>query len=105
MSTIAAVGAATAIGAYSQSKEKMWLWGGVALASIIPYTFIFMKKTNSRLYSILKESGTDEELKAPIKEEATNRMKSWINLHRVRMALAFTSAAIFFVAKQYTKST
>ena len=58
MPILAAAGVATAIGAYSQSKEKMFLWGGVALASVVPYTLLVMKKTNSRLNNILKESGT-----------------------------------------------
>ena len=62
MPILAAAGVATAIGAYSQSKEKMFLWGGVVLASIIPYTLLAMMKTNNRLNNILKESGTAEEL-------------------------------------------
>ena len=104
MSNISAVGIATAIGAYFQSKEKMWLWGAAAFSSIVVYTLIFMKKTNVRLNIILKESGEAEELKAPEKEEASNKMKSWVNMHRVRVALTLVSAAIFFVAKQYTKT-
>ena len=105
MSIISAAGIATAIGAYSQSKEKMWLWGAAAFSSIVVYTLLFMKKTNVRLHVILKDSGEAEELKASEKEEANNKMKSWVNMHRVRLALTLTSAAIFFVAKQYTKNS
>ena len=105
MPILIVAGTAAAIGAYSSTKEKMWLWGAAAFSSIITYTFLVMKKTNARLNQILKESGEAEELKAPEKEEAVDKMQSWIGMHRVRLSLALASAAIFFVAKQYTKNS
>ena len=99
-----AVGTAAAIGAYSQSKEKTWLYGAAALASILPYTLLDMNKTNGDLNKSLKESGEATELEEPVKKTVTEKMHAWINMHSRRVVIALGSATIFFVAKQYTKS-
>ena len=57
MPKLGAIGAASAIAAYFQTKEKMWLAGAAVLMSVLPYTILFMKKTNDSLLKILKESG------------------------------------------------
>ena len=62
MSSLAIAGTFAAIGAYIQSKEKMWLWGGATIFSIVPYTLLIMRKTNSDLKNTLKESGEAAEL-------------------------------------------
>lgn len=49
-------GASTAVAAYIQSKEKMWLLGGATLFSTIPYTLFGMMKTNNKLNAILENS-------------------------------------------------
>ena len=60
MPILAVAGTLASIGAYSQSKEKMWLWGGALLFSIVPYTLLFMRKTNDQLNQTLKDSGEGE---------------------------------------------
>ena len=103
MPILIAAGAISAAAAYHQSKEKMWLVGGGILMSIVPYTILVMKKTNSNLNRILKESGDEPELKEPEKSTVIGSFGKWVNMHRGRVALALASSAVFFVAKQYTK--
>lgn len=95
-------GASTAVVAYLQSKEKIWLLGGATLFLTLPYTFFVMMKTNNRLNAIL-ENSPDAEVSEENKPTVLESLKRWVNLHRVRGVLALGSAAIFFLAKQYTK--
>ena len=104
MPVIMTLGTVSAIGAYSQSKEKMWLYGAAAFFSVLPYTLLVMMKTNNELNKSLKESGEAAELEEPVKKTVTEKMKSWVGMHRGRVVIALSSAAIFFVAKQYTKN-
>ena len=83
----------------------MWLYGAAALASILPYTLLVMKKTNGELNKALKESGDLAELEEPEKKSVTEKMKTWVNMHRGRVLIALGSAVVFSVAKQYTRST
>ena len=75
MPLLAGVGILSALGALFQSKEKMFLWGAGVLAAIKPFTQLFIQKTNNRLNQILKDAGQAEELEAPVKEEAKDKMK------------------------------
>ena len=104
MPVLCAAGTLAAIGAYSQSKEKMWLWGAALFFSVVPYTLLVMKKTNSQLNNILKESGEAEELEESDKATVKDKMSKWVKMHRGRVLIALSSAAVFFVAKQYTKA-
>ena len=103
MPLIALGGTVAAGAAYAKTKENLWLIGGATLISIIPFTFIVMKKTNDRLNAIL-DNCKDPELGEAEKEEVTSSFKRWINMHRGRVALALGAAGLFFAAKSVTKS-
>ena len=62
MPVVLSLGTLTGIGAYSQSKEKMWLYGAATIFAVIPFTFLVMKKTNDELKKVLRESGDKVEL-------------------------------------------
>ena len=103
MPILVAGGTISALAAYHQSQEKVWLVGAAVLASIVPYTLLVMKKTNTRLNAILKES-KEAELSECHKSTVPKSLKKWVNMHRGRVLLSLGAAAVFFVAKQYTKS-
>ena len=60
MPVIAGLGFISSLGAYHQTKQKLWLYGGFTLISIVPFTFLVMLKTNNYLLGVLKASGQEE---------------------------------------------
>ena len=100
MPIISLTGTLMAVGAYYQTKEKFWLYGGATLASIIPYTLLTMMKTNNYLNGVLKNSEDNqaelEEIDRPLVRE---KLKEWVSSHRVRVVLATAALGLFFWAK------
>lgn len=104
MPILVVAGSSTAIAVFFKTKEKAWLLGGATLFSIMPYTLLGMKKTNNCLNAILKES-CEADVEEDKKGTVINALKKWVKLHRVRGILALGSAAVFFLARQYTKGS
>lgn len=100
----AVVGSLASVAAYSQLKEKYWLYGGATLLSVVPFTFIFMMKTNNKLKGILKNT-TEPEVKEEEKQDIKDTMKKWCKLNTCRAVLATVAAAFFFVAKHQAKNS
>jgi hypothetical protein len=63
-----------------------------------------MMKTNNELNKALKDSGSAVELEADERVSTTEKMKKWVGLNAGRVVIGLTSATVFFVAKQYSKS-
>jgi hypothetical protein len=99
---LVATGAITAFAAYNESKEKMWLVGGATLLSVVPYHFLIRQTSIDKLGTILKES-EGAELTEIEKQPAIEAVKKWDCLIRGKFLFALGSAAVFFVARQYTK--
>jgi hypothetical protein len=60
----AILGSAAAALAFQRSGEKYWLYGAIALFSVIPYTFLAIMPTNKQLKAVLAESKGREEVEA-----------------------------------------
>lgn len=58
----ALLGSVAAAAAFRKSDEKYWLYGALALFSVIPYTFLFIMPTNKELKAILEQSALREEV-------------------------------------------
>ncbi len=99
----AMIGSAVAAAALRRSGEDYWLYGGVALFSVLPYTFLAIMPTNKQLQGLLDES-EKRALAGEEEERAVEGMKRWVKLHRVRALLALAAAGLFFVAGQLTKA-
>ena len=52
-----------ALKAYHQSKEPLWVIGGLAMFSIFPYTFVIMGKLNKDLNHEDKYTGAEVDIK------------------------------------------
>ena len=99
----ALLGSIAAAAAFQKSEEKYWLYGALALFSVVPYTYIAIMPTNKLLKDILEQSALREEVEAGKERAAAEGMKLWVKLHRVRGLLALGAAGLFFVAHQLTK--
>ena len=60
MPVIIGLGFISSLGAYHQTKQKLWLYGGFTLISIVPFTFLTALKTINYLHAALKALGQEE---------------------------------------------
>jgi cytochrome c biogenesis protein CcdA len=103
MPFVVLLGTGTAAAAFYKTRENYWIYGALALFSIIPYTFLAIMPTNNELNGVLAESkGEIEESKV---SSVVEGMKRWTKLHRVRGLLALGAAGLFFVARQLSKGS
>jgi hypothetical protein len=56
MPIISLLATGTGIAAYVKTKENYWLYGALAIFSVIPYTLIALMPLNNRLNKILDET-------------------------------------------------
>ena len=56
MPIISLLATGTGIAAYVKTKESYWLYGALAIFSVIPYTLIALMPLNNRLNKILDET-------------------------------------------------
>ena len=49
MPVVSLLGVGSALAAFQQSKEKCWIYGAIALFSILPYTFVALMPLNNKL--------------------------------------------------------
>lgn len=54
------LGTAAAGAALYHTGERYWLYGAVALFSVVPYTFLVIMPTNHRLNTLLEQSKREE---------------------------------------------
>lgn len=101
MPIISLLATGTGIAAYVKTKENYWLYGALAIFSVIPYTLIALMPLNNRLNKILDE--TQGEIPEEKVETVVEGMNKWVHLHRVRGLIALGAAGIFFIARQLGK--
>jgi hypothetical protein len=75
---LAVVGTLIAMAAWLQGDGLVWMWAGVILGAVIPFTLLIMWPTNKRL--------EDERLETS-SQEARNLLVRWGKLHAVRSVL------------------
>ena len=94
---IAAGTGASALKAYEVSKEPMWLIGGLAMMSVVPYTALFLRPLNNELLHEDKYTGAEIDISK--RDGVIASLKKWVKLHRVRLLISLTAAFIFYVAE------
>ena len=67
----------------------LWLWGSLLIASVVPYTLLFVLPTNARLQEPERDRGS---------EETRTLLDGWARLHAVRSALGLAAACAFLLA-------
>jgi hypothetical protein len=87
--TLAATGFLAALAAYLLGAGARWLFGGMLLGLVIPFTLIVILPTNRRLLSpaLAKDS-----------PQAARLLDRWGKLHAVRSVLSFIAFLVFLCA-------
>ena len=85
---LAIVGFVTALLAWLAGAGTAWLIGGVLLGSVVPFTFIAIMPTNTRLLAPDLDSHSDT---------ARNLLQRWNRLHAVRTTLSIVALMAFLV--------
>jgi hypothetical protein len=63
-----------------------WVWAGVLILLVIPFTLVVIRSTNNRLLDPQRDRGSDE----------TRRLlDAWGRLHLVRTALSVAASILF----------
>ena len=67
-------------------KGSLWIWAGVLILAVVPYTLIVERPTNLRLRDVRRDRRSDETLRL---------LQSWGRLHAVRSALSAVASILF----------
>jgi uncharacterized membrane protein len=86
--TLAAIGSVSSFVAWWINADRWWLFGGLILGSVIPFTLIVILPTNKRLVDPALETRT---------QMASELLARWAKLHAVRTFLSLIAFAIFLV--------
>ena len=87
---LAVAGAVSAVVAWLAGSGVSWLVGGVLLGLVVPFTFLVIMPTNTRLLS------PDLDRRS---EEARGLLVKWNVLHGVRSALSVLALVLFLAGR------
>jgi len=80
--SLAVVGSLAAFAAWLGGAGSSWLWAGVTLSSVVPFTLVVILPTNKQLLDPALD---------PSSAKAEELLVHWGNLHIVRSALGLVS--------------
>ena len=83
---LALVATGAGLAQWARAGGSLWLWGSLAMVSVIPFTMIVIFPTNRKLL----ERGRDA---AP--EETRSLLETWGRLHAVRSLLSLAASLLF----------
>ncbi len=83
--SLAGIGLLAGVGAWLQEGDLWWLAAAVVLGSVIPFTFLAIMSTNTRL--LAPELNKDS-------AEAASLLRRWGRLHAVRTALGLIAFGV-----------
>ena len=87
---LAIAGLVAALGAWAIGGGRAWLFGGLALGAVVPFTLLVIFATNEQLQRLDPSSQGDL-------DRAHALLDRWNRLHAVRSLLCFTALVIFLV--------
>ena len=85
---LAVAGLICAVIAWYSGGGQAWLWGGILLGLVIPFTLVVIMPTNARLMSPDLDKNS---------EEARVLLTRWARLHAVRSVLSFLALVVFLL--------
>lgn len=88
--SLAVIGTVLALIAWKFSATRAWLYGGLCLGAVIPFTLIVMMPVNARL--------SDDNL-IPASDEAKLLLDRWGRLHAFRCFLGLIAFALMLTAR------
>ena len=83
---LALVATGAGLAQWTRAGGSLWLWGSLAMVSVIPFTLIVIFPTNRKLL----EPGRDA-----ASEETRSLLETWGRLHAVRSLLSLAASLLF----------
>lgn len=87
--TLAVSAAVAGIVTWFDGERIAWLWGGLIILAVVPFTLLVIRPTNDRLL----EQGGDL-----ASTETRQLLERWGRLHAVRSALGLVASVIYLCA-------
>lgn len=87
---LAIAGALLSIAAWLAGAGAVWLWSGLALGAVVPFTLLVMWPTNRRL----EDPGLDA-----TSERARSLLVHWGRLHAIRAGLSLLALILMLFAR------
>ncbi|MCA1558994.1 MAG: DUF1772 domain-containing protein [Acidobacteria bacterium] len=87
--TLAMSAAATGVATWFHGEGIAWLWGGLLILAVVPFTLVVIRPTNDRLLA----GGRD----VP-SAETRQLLERWGWLHAVRTALGLAASIVYLYA-------
>lgn len=90
--TLAIAAAVTGIVTWFHGEGILWLWGGLLILAVVPFTLLVIRPTNN----LLLTPGRDL-----TSAETHELLERWGRLHAVRSALGLAASLLFVCAIRY----
>jgi hypothetical protein len=87
--TLAISAAVTGVATWFHGEGIAWLWGGLVILAVVPFTLVVIRPTNERLLAPSRDLASTETLQL---------LKRWGRLHAVRSALGLAASVIYLYA-------
>jgi hypothetical protein len=87
--SLAIAAAITGIATWVHGEGLVWLWGGLVMLSVVPFTLIVIRPTNDLLLTPGRDLASSDTLAL---------LQRWGRLHAVRSALGLTASIIYLYA-------
>ncbi|HEU5217239.1 MAG TPA: DUF1772 domain-containing protein [Gemmatimonadales bacterium] len=84
--SLAIAAALTGVMTWIHGEETLWLWGGLLILAVVPFTLIVIRPINDRLL----DPGRD-----PASAETRALLERWGRLHAVRSALGLAACLVY----------
>jgi hypothetical protein len=87
--TLATSAAVAGVATWTHGEGTLWLWGGLLIFAVVPFTLVVVRPTNDRLLTPGRNLASTE----------TRRLlERWGRLHAVRSALGLVASVIYLYA-------
>jgi cell division protein FtsL len=87
--TLAMSAAVTGIATWFYGEGIAWLYGGLLILAVVPFTLVVIRPTNERLLAPDRDLASAETLQL---------LKRWGRLHAVRSALGLVASVVYLYA-------
>ena len=87
--TLAISAAVTGIATWTHGEGIVWLWGGLVMLAVVPFTLLVIRPTNQRLLAPERDLAS---------AETRQLLERWGRLHAVRSILGLTAAITYLYA-------
>jgi hypothetical protein len=87
--TLAISAAGTGVVTWLHGEGIAWLWGGLAILAVVPFTLLVIRPTNSRLLAQGRDLASTE---------TRQLLERWGRLHALRSVLGLVASVVYLYA-------